>query len=133
MATGAASGADFVLLDRAVARLPVRADQLGLPLRYRFGPARDDHSAPTFIELTVTAEGRGLLPFAPALLAAERLSSGHVTLSWIRRTRFGGVGWELAEVPLNEATEAYRLKILDGANVVRSVDVPTPSYLYTTA
>src|SRR5204862_8294368 len=32
MAAGAASGADFVLLDGAVATLPVRVDQLGLPL-----------------------------------------------------------------------------------------------------
>jgi hypothetical protein len=133
MAAGAASGADFVLLDRAVARLPVSADKLGLPLRHRFGPARDDHAAPTFVELAITAEGRGLLPFAPAHLTADRSSAGHLTFSWIRRTRFGGTGWEIAEVPLNEGAEAYRLKILDGVDVVRSVDLASPSYFYTAA
>jgi hypothetical protein len=133
MATGAVAGADFVLLDRAVARLPVGVDKLGLPLRYRFGPARDDHAAPTFVELTIAAEGRGLMPFPPAQLRADRTSSGHVSLSWIRRTRFGGVGWELMEAPLNEATEAYRLKILDGAVVKRSIDLTVPSFLYTSS
>ena len=71
MATGAAAGADFVLLDAAVEPLPVRVDQLGLPLRYRFGPARDDHAAPAFLEQTITAEGVGLMPFAPVHLHAR--------------------------------------------------------------
>ena len=65
--------------------------QLGLPLRYRFGPARDDHAAPTLLELTITAEGEGLQPFAPVQLRARRdAGSGDVALAWIRRTRFGG-------------------------------------------
>jgi hypothetical protein len=133
MAAGAAIGADFVVLDRAVGRLPVTNDKLGLPLRYRFGPARDDHAAPTFVEMTIAAEGRGLKPFAPSQLDAKVFSSGHIALSWIRRTRFGGVGWEQLEVPLNEASESYRLKILDGVVVKRSVDLTVPSYLYTSS
>ena len=133
MATGAAVGADFVLLDRAVSRLPVTADKLGLPVRYRFGPARDDHAAPSFVEITVTAEGRGLMPLAPAQLRASYLAGGDVSLSWIRRTRFGGTGWELVDVPLNESFEGYRLKILDGPDVVRSIDLTTSFYLYTAA
>ncbi len=129
MATGAAIGADFVLLDGAVTPLPLRSDQLGLPLSYRIGAARDDYAAPSFSALTVTAEGVGLTPFAPVQLRYRRdAGSGDITLTWIRRTRFGGVGWELAEVPLNEESEAYRLEILDGAEVVRSVDLDAPTY-----
>lgn len=131
MATGAASAADFVLLDGAVAMLPVRTDQVGLPLRYRFGPARDDHAAPTFLEETITGRGEGLLPFAPANVRAHRDSpSGDIALSWTRRTRFGGTAWELNEVPLNEEREAYRVEILDGADVVRMVERALPSYQY---
>jgi hypothetical protein len=37
------------------------------------------------------------------------------------------------EVPLNEASESYRLKILDGVVVKRSVDLTVPSYLYTSS
>jgi hypothetical protein len=134
MATGAAIGADFVLLDAAITPLPVRADQLGLPLSYRIGAARDDHAAPSFSALTVTADGVGLTPFAPVQLRYRRdAGSGDIAMTWTRRTRFGGVGWEQAEVPLNEEGEAYRLEILDGAEAVRTVELATPGYLYTAA
>lgn len=133
MSSGAEEGADFVLLDRAVQPLPVRPERLGLPVRYRIGPARDDHAAPTFVEQTVAANGRGLLPFAPSQLRWHRQDTGDIALSWIRRTRFGGVGWELTEVPLNEASEAYRLEILGETARVRTVETSTASYLYTTA
>ncbi len=131
MATGAAVGADFVLLDGAIMPLPVRADQLGLPLRYRIGPARDDYAAPSFVELTVTAEGIGLIPFAPTDLKAHRdVASGDIALSWIRRTRFGGTAWELVEVPLNEESEAYRVEILAGDDILRTLATSAPTTIY---
>jgi hypothetical protein len=134
MASGADIGADFVLLDRAVATLPLKSEQLGLPLSYRVGPARDDHAAPSFSQLTITAGGTGLKPFAPVQFRARRdVASGDLLLAWVRRTRFGGTSWELVEVPLNEEAEAYRLEILDGAEVVRSVDLSAPTYLYDAA
>ena len=75
------------------------------------------------------------MPFAPVQLRAHRDDgSGDVALSWIRRTRFGGVGWELAEVPLNEEREAYRLEILDGVDAGADASrLPTPSYHYSAA
>jgi hypothetical protein len=56
-----------------------------------------------------------------------------VSLSWIRRTRFGGDAFEAAEIPLNEEREAYRLDILDGAVLKRRVELTSPAYLYTAA
>jgi hypothetical protein len=133
-AAGAAAGADFVLLDAAVAPLDLRPDQVGTPLRWRFGPARDDHAAPSFAELTVEAEGVGLKPFAPVHLRASReASSGDIALSWIRRTRFGGDGWAAADVPLNEEREAYRLEILDGTTLRRTIETSSPEHSYTAA
>ncbi|HWT29492.1 MAG TPA: phage tail protein [Propylenella sp.] len=132
MSAGAAAGADFVLLNAAVVPLPVGPDQIGLPLRYRFGPARDSHAAPSFAELTIVAAGAGLKPFAPVHLQARRdAASGDVTISWIRRSRFGGVSWELAEVPLNEEREAYRLEILHGGVVKRRIELASPTYFYS--
>ena len=134
MAAGAEAGADFVLLNRAVAPLPLRADQVGTPLRWRFGPARDEHAGPSFAELTVTADGVGLKPFAPVHLSATRdAASGDIELAWIRRTRFGGDAWGAAEVPLNEEREAYRLEILDSGVLRRSVEVFRADYRYTAA
>ncbi|MDQ3558377.1 MAG: glycoside hydrolase/phage tail family protein, partial [Pseudomonadota bacterium] len=131
MAAGASAGAEFVLLDGAVSPLPVRPDAIGLPLRYRFGPRRQDHAAPSFAELTVSAAGIGLKPFAPVHLKAVRdVDTADVELAWIRRTRFGGDGWETVEAPLNEEGERYRLTILDGATLRRRVDLSSPQYRY---
>lgn len=132
--TGAEEGADFVLLDRSVIPLPVRIDEIGLPLVWRIGPARDDHSAPSFSAMTVIAEGIGLRPFAPVHLRVRReAGSGDIALSFIRRTRFGGTAWAAAEIPLNEEREAYRLEILDGTTLVRSVELVTPEWRYEMA
>jgi hypothetical protein len=134
MLAGALTGADFLVLDGAVTPLPVRPDQLGLPLRYRFGPARDDHAAPSFSELTVAAEGLGLRPFAPVHLKARRDPlSGEVRMSWIRRARYGGDSWEMAEAPLCEEVERYLVEVLDGAALKRSFEVTSPIAAYGAA
>jgi hypothetical protein len=134
MASGADTGADFVLLDRAIAVLPLRSDQLGLPLNYRIGPARDDHAAPSFTALTVAAQGTGLRPFAPTHIDGRRdAGSGDIEINWIRRTRVGGDSWEAVEVPLGESAERYEIDILDGGEVVRTLAAATPSASYTAA
>ena len=135
MAAGAATGADFVLLDGAVAPLPMRADQLGLPLRYRIGPAQDDHAAPSFAETSLTAEGTRALAVRAGASESACATPARAT------SRFRGSGarasaarrWELAEVPLNEEREAYRIEILDGPDVLRTVETATPAYLYALA
>ena len=43
-----------------------------------------------------------------------------------------GDGWAV-EVPLGEAREVYRVEILSGATVVRSLEVETPALVYTAA
>jgi len=131
MLAGAAAGADFVLIDAAVETLPVGSESVGIPLRFRFGPARDDFSGPTFIEQTIIAAGRGLKPFSPVHLKAKRDdATDDVSVLWIRRTRFGGDSWDSVEVPLNEDVEAYRLEILNAGTPVRTEQIATPSYLY---
>ncbi|MGL4728650.1 MAG: hypothetical protein ACRCWO_07825, partial [Bosea sp. (in: a-proteobacteria)] len=55
------------------------------------------------------------------------------SLSWIRQTRAGGDAWELVEVPLTEEREAYRVEIMAGAVLTRSIECATPSTLYSAA
>jgi hypothetical protein len=64
---------------------------------------------------------------------ARHLSNGDLALSWVRQTRIDGDSWELAEVPLGEAAEAYRLEILEGGEVRRALTLAQASYLYTRA
>ena len=61
------------------------------------------------------------------------MAPGGFDISWIRRTRIDGDLWELAEVPLGEATEQYRLEIYAGSTLKRSMVLSTPNYFYTSA
>jgi hypothetical protein len=40
--------------------------------------------------------------------------AGDLTVTWIRWTRVSGEGRDLVDVPLNEASKAYELDVLDG-------------------
>jgi hypothetical protein len=44
-----------------------------------------------------------------------------------------GDGWEGLEVPLKEAAETYRLEILDGGDVARTIETASPEALYAAA
>lgn len=132
-ATGHAVGADFVLLDSAVVRLPVARDQVGRALTLRVGDARAGVGDPELVELTAIPAGVGLRPFAPVRLAARRDgATGDILLSWIRRARTDGDDFDAREVPLGEASEAYEVEIRVGDSL-RAFTVATPSATYSLA
>jgi hypothetical protein len=133
-AAGHDTGARFVLLDGGASPLALAEAESGLGLVARCGPADTVYDPDLFVDVPVPTARRGLRCLAPVHLRARRdPSSGDVIITWVRQTRLGGDGWEPEEVPLGEATEAYRLNILDGPAVVRTVTVPTPAFVYAAA
>jgi hypothetical protein len=131
-----AEGARFVLVNSALTLVNTRPDELGLALNYRYGPAEESFDEPSYGAATHAFKGLGLRPLAPVHLQGKRdPTSGDWTLLWIRRTRICGDSWESFEVPLAEERELYRLDILDapGGDVLRSVELAAPSFLYTAA
>ncbi|MFC5067807.1 baseplate multidomain protein megatron [Flaviflagellibacter deserti] len=126
------AGSVFVLLDAAVVPLAEGVERAGRPVTWRAAPAATDHADPMAVEFAATPSSLALMPFAPVHLRGRRTSAG-VEMSWIRRTRSGGDSWEVAEVPLAEESEAYRVEVLDGGEVVRTINVLSPSALYTNA
>lgn len=73
-------------------------------------------------------------PFSPAQGALSRnATSGDWTGTFVRRTRIGGSAVNGQDVPLGETSEAYRIKILNGSTVVRTINVTTPAFTYTSA
>ena len=115
------AGARVVVLDEALAPLPIGEAALGLPANWRIGPASKPVSDRSYRALSFTPEGVGLRPF----------SVGHVEQPWrtardARRPRdpldpplAGARRRQLdrAGVPLAEESEAYEVEILDGATV----------------
>lgn len=125
------AGAPVVLLDEAVLPMSVAAFERGTPLLVRAAPAGGPPSGTAMSEVATTWTGRALRPLAPAHLR-KRLAAGDLQLAWIRRARVGGDVWE-GEVPLAEGSERYRIRVLDGAAVLREAEVTAPAFTYTAA
>jgi hypothetical protein len=126
------AGQRLILLNAAVVQPAVTLAEAGLQSTWRIGPQHLDHGHSTYVETTTPGCLKALRPLAPVRLKGQADAAG-VILSWIRQTREGGDSWDLADVPVGEATEHYRLTILDGVAVKRNLDTTTDTYLYSTA
>jgi hypothetical protein len=127
------AGARFVLLDPARQVRPAfLVARLGIATAYKGAPVPEGPAGEHAVALAFTNGGGGLKPFAPVHLKARREATGDVRLSWIRHSRVSGDAW-FAEVPLGEEAEDYDVAILNGSTVVRSVNVATPSWMYSAA
>ena len=131
------AGARVVILDTALAPLPIAEADLGLPWNWRIGPAARSVSDASYTPLAFTPAGRGLVPFAPVHVEQPwrtARSPGDLTIRWTRRSRaLVADAWEQVEVPLAEDFESYDVQILDGAAVKRTLASATTSVLYSAA
>ena len=137
MGAPAPAGARVVVLDEALAPLPVGEAALGLEANWRVGPASKPVSDRSYRALSFTPEGVGLRPFSvghveqPWRTARE---PGDLVIRWTRRSRaLAADSWNAPEVPLAEESEAYEVEILDGATVRRTLSAATTSVTYTAA
>jgi hypothetical protein len=120
-----------VLLDGSFSQLELSLAQRRMARHYRIGPARRGYDDPSYIHQVEAFDGNGLRPYAPVHL---RLSGGlgsDISVSWIRRSRVEGDSWDLAEIPLGEAREAYRIRILRGTTLLREQEVSAPVCTYS--
>ena len=131
------TGARVVVLDTALASLPIAESDLGLPWNWRIGPAQHPVSDETYVAIPFTPEGAGLRPFSVAHVEQpwrRPRTLGDLTIRWTRRSRsLAADSWGAVDVPLVEEVEAYEVKILDGATVKRTLTTSTTSALYTAA
>jgi GTA TIM-barrel-like domain/Putative phage tail protein len=126
------AGQDFILLNQAVVQPILSLAEVGQGSTWRVGPSQLDAGSPAYLEIIFSGNLKALRPLPPAHIKLARDASG-ILFSWVRRTRTDGDSWELNEVPLGETAESYKLDILNGASVVRSVTSTAPNFLYTTA
>lgn len=131
------TGARVVVLDTTLAPLPISEADLGLPWKWRIGPASKPVSDETYTAVSFTPGGAGLRPFSVGHVEQPwriARSPGDLTIRWVRRSRaLAADSWGAGDVPLAEDAEAYEVDILDGATVKRTLQVATTSALYTAA
>jgi hypothetical protein len=137
MGNPAPAGARVVVLDAAMASLPIAEADLGLPWNWRIGPASRSVSDETYVAASFTPEGAGLRPFSVAHVEQpwrRPRAPGDLTIRWTRRSRaLAADSWGAVEVPLIEEVESYEVEILDGAAVQRTLTTNTTSAIYTAA
>ena len=137
MAPMVPEGARVVVLDTALAPLPIAEADLGLDWNWRVGPASRPVSDDSYLAETFTPRGIGLRPFAPVHVEQpwrRARSPGDLTIRWIRRDRsLAADSWNAVEIPMSEAGESWRVEILNGAVVKRSLTTVTASVVYTAA
>jgi len=124
------TGRPVVAIDRSLTGLTSAIDDVGLDWRYRLVRRGADLADGSAFDFEATPTPLVLRPYAPVRAAARRVAGG-IAISFIRRTRRDGDGWELAEVPLAEEREAYEIDILAGGLVRRTLATATASALYT--
>ena len=123
-------GETVLVLDPTTLTRVSNLDEVGIERLYRTVSIGSDPSLP---ESNIFAnEAASLKPYAPVHIQGGRNGSGDLTISWVRRTRYGGAWRDLVDVPLNEESEAYEVDVLDGAGaVVRTIASVTTSVVYT--
>ena len=116
-------GSTVVLLDGAAQQVDL-APSARNQLRYwRIGPATRAPDDASYRPVGAAFRGAGLRPLSPC----------HITLkgraiSWIRRTRIQGDGWDGPDVPLGEAQELYLIRLVQSGNVLAQAQVATPHW-----
>ncbi|MBN9028993.1 MAG: hypothetical protein BGO05_21280 [Rhizobiales bacterium 63-7] len=130
MRAGAEAGARVVFLDSAVRPLGLMAEEIGLSLNWIAEAAGGQGAtAPQAFAGGIRAE----TPLAPVHLSGRRLAGGDIRFTWVRRGRYDADDWDAADIALDEPEERYRVEILDGSLVRRSVEVTAPVYNYPSA
>lgn len=130
-------GETVVLLSStALRRVQDSASQIGIA-RYLKG-VTTGRSLASATAATVTDTGVSLKPWAPVHPQLARdASTGDLTLSWTRRTRYAARFASSAgiNVPLGESSEAYQVDIYNAAGtaVLRTLSVSASSAVYTAA
>lgn len=137
MANLAAAGARVVVLDEALASLPIAEADLGIPWNWRIGPASRSVTDETYVATSFTSAGVGLRPFSVTHVEQpwrKPRAPGDLTIRWTRRSRaLAADSWGAVELPVAEETEAYEVEIFDGATVKQVLSATTTSAIYTAA
>jgi hypothetical protein len=131
-AAGALAGAALVSLNGAVAAAGLNASETGIELHWKVGPVGKDFTPQYFGEKIAVGGIRALTPLAPVHLKKRALENGDIEFSWVRRSRIDADTWLSGDIPLGEAGESWRIRLLSAADtVVRETASSTPTWLWT--
>lgn len=126
-------GSHVVALGPEVVQLALSPAQVGRQRHYRIGPASKPFDHASYVAAAHAFSGRGLRPLAPAHLRFAR-RDGAIDVTFQRRGRIGADRWDLADIPLGEASERYLLRVETAAGaILREVSLTAPAWTWSAA
>ncbi len=128
-AGGHISGERFALLDDRVTAVDLPVDAIGATLVIKAVGAGEDPVSIAPIDLIPT--GAALRPLSPVAMTVTAQPGGDLAIGWTRRSRAGFAWIDATDAPLAEESEAYRVTVMLGGVVMRTVTVAAPQWLYT--
>ena len=131
MAAGAEAGAVVILLDAVPARVEAGRAERGLPLIWRAGPAGGAAGGSGVSEVAFAASGLHDRPWSPAHVRARARSDGGFDLGWVTRSRIDGDCWDGEAASIGSMR--FRVRVLAGSEVVRSLEVGGEALVYAGA
>jgi hypothetical protein len=134
MEAGAAIGGRFVLLDASVKRCELTNAEADIALNWKVGPASKAVSDQYFASQNIDPAVRSTKANAPVHVSAKTLGNGDTVFTWQRCGSLNADSWEVAEIPLVESAEEYRVRVKDINLVVkRETNVANGQWIYTGA
>ncbi len=117
----AADGAPVIVVDESLVALALEPGERGLEQNWLalVEGVRPDPALHTLESITYS--GADIAPLAPAHLKPVLMPDG-LSLSWIRRVRFGGDDWASAELPLQEESERYRIRLSQAGSLLDEME-----------
>lgn len=126
-------GSYVVKLGPEVVQLDLTPAQIGHQRHYRIGPSAKPYDHTSYTAAVHAFEGRGLRPLRPCHLRTSPVGPD-LEIRFARRGRIGADRWDLPDIPLGEAQEAYVLWVeTQAGQVLRRVDLTEPRWIYDAA
>lgn len=127
-----AIGDSFILISNMIKTHSLGASEIGDTDYYK--PISQGRDESTGFPFSVAFSAANLKPYSPAHVELER-DSGTLDweITWIRRTRLGAASIDGQDVPLGETSESYKVQIMNGSDVVRTITSTTETATYTQA
>jgi len=122
----------FLFLDSSKLKFKtINNNEIGIEKSFKIVPTGDyfDNNE----AVAITPHAYNLRTFAPCHISGMRDSSLNLAIEWCRRTRSLVELLTELPIPLSEATEAYEIDIMDGEDVLRTIEVTEQACEYTAA
>ncbi len=125
-------GSRVVLMNTVPTQIVLPTASRGNQRHFRFGPAKQPITDPSYRYEAHAFQGNGLRPY-PVVHLRTKSIGGDLGVSWIRSSRIDGGLWADGEIPLGEDSEAYVLRIRQGAAIRREVNLTSTNWTYSAA